>query len=281
MQNKRGTRWAWIVLMAGLCLQLGSCASLRAQNSDEQRTTPLFTLPVKAVQFAADKLGQSYALIEPNELIQYSNTGKEFFRYNNNYLGPLHLIDPTDPFNLLLFYKDFSTIITLDRTLTQTGEVNLLDLDIVDVDAVGVSNDNNIWLYDETAFRLKKISRSGDVIYESDPLSLIFDEPLDINFLLERNNQVFLNDPQQGVYVFDLFGRYLRKIDLRGLDRFQILGQQLIFRKDNKLNSYHLKTLAEAPINLPVPLHESQKIYLQKDRFFLIGPEQIAAYRFP
>ena len=267
-----------LIFFVGLAFQLSGCASLSAQQEVAQEDGALYKIQESPILFAADKLGQSYVLIEPNELIQYSNRGKEFFRYNNNYLGSLHQIDATNPFNLLLFYKDFSTIITLDRTLSQTSEVNLLDLDLVDVNAVGVSNDNNVWVYDPVAFRLKKISRVGKIIYESDPLSLIFDQPLEVNFILERSNQVFLNDPQQGVYVFDLYGRYLRKIDLFGLKEFQVIEDRIIFRKGNKMYSFHLKTLNEHELQLTKALEEGEQLFLLPDRFFIVRSDEVVSF---
>jgi len=275
-----------LFFLLGFAFQLSGCASLSAQQEVDKEDGAIYKIEQSPILFAADKLGQSYVLIEPNELIQYSNRGKEFFRYNNNYLGDLHQIDATNPFSLLLFYKDFSTIITLDRTLSQTSEVNLLDLDLVDVNAVGVSNDNNVWVYDPVAFRLKKISRVGKIIYESDPLSLIFDQPLEVNFILERGNQVFLNDPQQGVYIFDLYGRYLRKIDLLGLKEFQIIEDRIIFRtasaegvKGNKMYSFHLKTLNEQELQLAKALKEGEQLFLLPDRFFIVRSDEVVSFQ--
>jgi len=267
-----------LIFLIGLTFQLSSCATLSAQQEGDKEIEPIYKIKQSPILFTADKLGQSYVLIEPNELIQYSNRGKEFFRYNNNYLGALHQIDATNPFSLLLFYKDFSTIITLERTLSQTSEVNLLDLDLVDVNAVGVSNDNNVWVYDPVAFRLKKISRVGKIIYESDPLSLIFDQPLEVNFIIERSNQVFLNDPQQGVYIFDLYGRYLRKIDLLGLGAFQIIEDRIIFRKGNKMYSFHLKTLSEQELQLPKALEDGEQLFLLPDRYFIVRSDEVVSF---
>ena len=264
-------------LMLFYCIIL-ACSPISAQKTESAKDKLLFEIPVEAINFATDKLGQCYILTPPNELIQYSNRGKEYFRYNNNTLGTLHLIDATDPFSILLFYKDFSTIITLDRTLNKTGEINLLDLDIVNVEAVGASNDNNIWLYDEVAFKLKKINRAGEVVRESDPLSLIFDSPLEVNFILERNNQVFLNDPLQGIFIFDLYGRYLRKMDIKGLVRFQIIDERIIYRKEKDLYTFHLKTLREQLLQLPIAVKREEEIFLQKDRMFVVEKSKVKLY---
>ena len=256
-----------------------SCASLSAQKTENKSTPLIAKIPIETHLFASDKLGQCYVLSANSELIKYSPKGKELFRYSNNTLGELSLIDATDPFNVLLFYQAFSTIITLDRTLNPTGEFNLYDLDIVEVEAVGVSNDNNIWLYDEGAFKLKKVSKQGEIVLESNNLSLLFKEGLQINFITEKNNQVFLNDPTKGILVFDLYGKYLKIIDIKNLTYFQIIGQRLFYQKEKKLFSFHLQTLHHQVLELPVKIEkEDQHFFIQKGMLYLSSAKGINIY---
>ena len=105
-------------------------------------------IDINAKWMATDKLQQLYIITTENEVIKYSPEGIELFRFSNNTLGDLTHIDITNPFSVLLYYPDFLTIYTLDRTLNKTGEFNLLDLNLTDVETVGMSNDNNVWLYD-------------------------------------------------------------------------------------------------------------------------------------
>ena len=256
-----------------------SCASLSAQKTETNSSNLIASIPIETHLFTTDKLGQCYVLSTNNEVIKYSPKGKELFRYSNNTLGELSLIDATDPFNILLFYQAFSTIITLDRTLNPTGEFNLYDLDIIEVEAVGVSNDNNIWLYDEGAFKLKKISKQEEIVLESKNLSLLFKDGLQINFITEKNNQVFLNDPTKGILVFDLYGRFLRTINIKALSYFQIIDERLFYQKGKKLFSFHLQTLNHQELILPVTIEkEDQHFFIQKGILYLSSTTGINIY---
>ena len=114
------------------------------------------SIPGQFAYFTTDKLKRIYAVTDDNELIQYDSNGKELFRYNNNTLGELTYIDTSNPFNLLLFYSEFQTVITLDRTLSPTGNLNLLTTEVGDAAAVALSNDNQLWVYDAASLQLKK-----------------------------------------------------------------------------------------------------------------------------
>ena len=60
------------------------------------------------------------------------------------------------PLICLLYYAEYLTIVTLDRTLNPTGEIRLNELNLLEVKAVGLSNDNQVWLYDEQGRKLRK-----------------------------------------------------------------------------------------------------------------------------
>ena len=65
-------------------------------------------------------------------------------------------IDVSNPMRVLLYYKDFSTIVILDRFMTNRSTIDLRKQDIFQVEAVCLSYDNKIWVYDEFEHKLKK-----------------------------------------------------------------------------------------------------------------------------
>jgi hypothetical protein len=241
-------------------------------------TAPLFSIPIQSKYFTTDKLNQLYIVTKNNEVIKYDAKGKEVFRYNNNFLENLSNIDATNPFNILLYYPDFLTVITLDRTMSKTGEFNLSNLNLIRVNAIGSSNDNNIWLYDEVAFKLKKIDRSSSVFRESIDLSLQLNYSLKPNFLIERENYVYLNDPDFGVVIFNIFGEYDSVLKLKGIDRFQVFDNRLIYKKGEQVFSYHLQTFDQKVLELPVLLKKEEEILIRKNRLFVRKADKIEVF---
>ena len=264
-----------------VCLLLLSCSCAGQTNSAiDSSYTLLDTISIKAKFFTTDKLSQIYAVTEQNEVIKYDSNGGELFRFNNNTLGNLKHIDATDPFNVLLYYPNYMTAIILDRTLNKTIEYNFANLNLIEIKAIGVSNDNNVWLYDELSFKLKKIDRRGQVLMESDDLNMVLFYALRPNFILERDNFVYVNNPETGILVFDNFAKYIRTLDFKGLDEFQVVNKQLIFRKNEKLMSFHLQPLILQNIELPAGISKEDKIRIQKNKLFVNKQDRLLIYVF-
>lgn len=235
-------------------------------------------IPIETKFIATDKLQHIYAVTPKNEVVKYAADGKELYRFSNNTLGNLAYIDTTDPFNLLLYYPDYQLIITLDRTMNKIGELNLLDANALQVNAIGLSNDGNIWLYDEANFRLRKVDRNGQTLAESQNMSLLLTQAPRPTQLVARENRVYLADPALGVLVFNNFGQYDKTIDLKGIFAFQILENQLIFQEETKLNAYDFKSFLITEMALPAGVDVGVQVQIQKNRLFVRKPDVIKVF---
>lgn len=248
------------------------------------QTSPTFihttTLPGPFQFFTTDKVQQIYAVTPTNEVIKYSPDGQETFRFNNNTLGRLGHIDATDPFNILLFYPDFQIAITLDRTMSKTGEFNLQDLDIFNVQTMATARDNDIWLYDELNFQLKKISREGIVQTSSEDLNLLLGLAPEVRQMEARENFVYLNAPNIGLLVFDNFGNYHKTIPIQNIEQFQVLDKRLIYQREGKMFVFHLQALTENPLALPEAVMAADQIRLQKNKLYALTQSKLMVYTF-
>ena len=261
-------------------LLLTACAGT-SQVVSATATDPVvgIEVPFPARLFTTDQLRQLYVVTPSNALLKLDPALNELFQYTNNRLGDLALIDVSNPFSVLLYYPDFNEVITLDRTLNERGRLNLLELGLVQVRAIGLSQDNQVWVYDELNNQLKKLSTSGEVVLASDDLSLLLGENISPNFLTARNRRVYLNDPEVGVLVFDLFGQYLKTIDLRGLQDFQLLEDRLLYVQANTLQSFHLESLLFDTIQLPKTLRLGERVEVQKGYLYDLAGERVRVVR--
>lgn len=254
-----------------LVFSFGKAALVNCQSP------PIF--PEKTKNFTTDNLGNVYTLTLDNQIVKYSPEGVEQFRYPNRTLGEASLLDATNPFHLLLFFPEFQTVLTLDRTLSVTGQFNLFQLGFQGAKAVGTSSDGRLWVYDETDFLLKKIESDGTVIAKSADLSLAIGQPLHPVFLVEREQSVFLNDPKIGVLVFDAFGQYQKTIPILGLSEFQVIDEQLVFFREGQLWSFHLKALLERPFSLPFELGKAAKVQVTNGILLVLENNDLVGYR--
>ena len=85
--------------------------------------------------------------------------------------------------------------------------------------------------------------------------------------MLEHNNYLYLNCPQIGIYVFDIFGAFSKVISIKGLSHFQVSDQLIYFQKDSVFCSYNHKIFEEActPIDSYTPnatmRYSNKKLY--------------------
>jgi len=267
----RAGYWAFVI-----CL-LFSFNDLKAQGSDSL-LLPSATISIEAKFLTSDKLQQCYVVTEDNELFKYDKKGQRLFHYNNNQLGELTWVDATDPFNILLFYPDYFTVILLDRTLSITGEYQLFDLNITDVNAVAMANDNELWFFDDNTGKVRKISRAGAVTEESVNVKLLLGENIQAVNMLATRNRIFLNAPEYGILVFDNFGTYLKIIPIKNLSSFQVVDDQLIFQEGGILKAFHLRSFLTSEIALPFKLEEEDRLKIQKGVLFLLKGEELLIY---
>ncbi|MCB0550843.1 MAG: hypothetical protein KDD19_24960 [Phaeodactylibacter sp.] len=225
---------------------------------------------MEARYFTLDKLRQAYVVTPSNEVVKYSPEGNELFRYNNNTRGNLSYIDATDPFNLLLFYPDLQAIVTLDRTLNETALLLLFSADIITATAIALANDNNIWVYDQATFRLVKIAADGAVLASSDNLSAQLPQPPQVQQAIARENMVYLNDRQKGVFLFDGFAQYHQLLPLSGYENIQMLDGYLQLFKTGELCAYNLNALKTVALPLPQTTEKIVQARWQGRRLYVL-----------
>ena len=97
---------------------------------------------------------------------------------------------------------------------------------------------------------------------------------------MERNNRLFANDPDQGIFVFDPFGQYLYTLEVLGLDYFQIFSNRLIYYENHTLKSWGLQSKLEQLIIEWKNNEEVQQIiFNQKGQFYIRKKESIEVWQ--
>lgn len=236
------------------------------------------TYNTKANSMAIDNFGSFYTASN-NSVLKFSADGKFLYRYEEFKYGKIGMIDVTNPMKMLVFYPDFMTVVTVDRYLAPINTYNFFELGYQNVSAVASSSDGRIWFYDNIDFRLKKIDEGGKIFRESQQLNIVLEEAPNPNFMIERDNKVYVNDSALGVLVFDIFGSYEKTIPVKGLRKFQILQDQIVYFEDNQLSSYNSFTLERKTLTLPDTVEISSAV-LEKNRLGIMKKERVDFYTY-
>ena len=234
-------------------------------------------IPQSSKYVTTDKLNQIYLVTQNDELIKYNAEGKELFKFFDRTLGEITYIDANNPFQIAVFFKDFQTVIWLDRTLNPISKINLSNFDFFQINALAVASDNNLWIYDNTTFQLKKVNNQGQILLTTNELNALTDN-LNPNFLIEKNNRIYLNNPETGILVFDNFGQFLQTIPLTNLSTFQIINDELFYQKENKYYRFHFQTLDKQVVDLPFEIGKNERVFTQKNYWFLVKANEVRIF---
>jgi hypothetical protein len=195
--------------------------------------------------FAIDNLGNTF-LIKESEMMKYSSTGTFFARYSNLKLGNITSVDATNGLRIMLFYKDYQQIVFLDNQLTQKSDpVNLENMGFEQTELVCLSANSGFWIFNKANNELIRFDDHFKQLASTGNLKQILQTELKPNYMIEHNGYLYLNCPESGIYIFDIFGAFSKIISLKNLKSFQVNADILYFLKDNKLCSYNYKLFEE------------------------------------
>lgn len=226
-----------------------------------------------------DKMKHLYLVQDEHTILKYSADGELLFRYNENNLGQISVLDVTNSFRILVYYEDFNTVVFLDRTLSEIQRFDLSDFEIWQTQAIGLASDNNLWIFDNNSYTVKKIDNSGEVITESDDLTLFLSKAPNPNRIIEFNDRLYLNSPNLGIIVFDLYGTYIKTIEIPDLDYFQLHNGQIFYIQDKSIKSYHLLSFLEKKINLTLTKPNLEQLCIAQERLYLKYPNKTSIFR--
>jgi len=250
---------------------------VKAQNESPHKLISMIRGDI--VDFAVDNLDNVYVLASTDQLKKYNAAGDSVAVFNNvKKFGKLSTIDVSNPLKVLLYYKDFSTIVVLDRLLAIRNTIDLRKQNIFQVNAIAQSYDNNIWLYDEGDSKLKKIDDNGKVLLETVDFRQLFSEAPLVENICDQEGFVYLYDPRQSVFVFDYYGALRNKILISGWQDFKVAGKFIFGINNDTLHRYEINTFRVDDEKLPGPLKNSLKVNFTSSRLYALKKDLLEIY---
>jgi hypothetical protein len=195
--------------------------------------------------------------------------------------GQLAYVDAQNPWKTILYYKDFSTIVLLDKYLNIVTAINLNKQNIFRVQAVTTSYDNNIWLFDEQDNKLKKIDDNGNIISETVDFRLLFDSAPDPEKIIDHDGFVYLYDPQKGIYIFDYYGSFKNKLTFLHWTDIEVIGKTIYGFDNENLYKYTPPLPDLTTYKLPRELQNNTSIKLRNHKIYVLKNKQLTVYYLP
>lgn len=232
------------------------------------------TISEKTNDFELDKFGNIYTISKDNSVTKYNSKGEKLYIFSE-VIGYDLTLDVSNPLKPIGFSKEWNNVYILDHKLSLLETIEFSNKELYYITNVATANGSNYLVYDKSENKLKKLDKALNVIHSSQSFLNLFNKENKIIRILEYENNVYILD-KEGIKVFDSFLTFKKTISLLDLDDFQIFGDEIIYYKYNKLNSYNTKTLQHKEMQIPlkeniiqVKLIKYGLVVLTKDGLYL------------
>jgi len=221
-----------------------------------------------------DNLFNVYTIHE-SEIAKYNSQGKFQIRYSDKRLGEIGQVDVEYPLKPLLNYPDLNNIAILDNTMSNNrGNIDLSRLNIA-IGALAINSiQNHYWFYDAMTFSLIRANDNLKKITSTGNLAQVLGINLDPVYMVEFANKLYLNNPETGILVFDIFGTYIKTIPLKGLEKFQVFENEIVYFLNNQIVRYNTQLFQETVIPIPIKckyaLIQKNRIAVQTEEGFTV-----------
>ena len=244
-------------------------------NAQELKLTK--TVVGKFDYITTDHIGRLY-LAKRDELFLYSEEGNLMYQYSDLSLGTVTNVDTRNPLKLQLFYPDYGQITLLDNTLSRTRDnIDLNPLGLSLAQLACASFDNGFWVYDPISFGLIRFDQGLNITNEVSNVNQLVGAEINPNQMVEFENWLYLNSPNEGVFVFDSFGTYSKLIPITGADRIQVRGNGVFLEFENRLIKYNPVNFEQMEIELP--RKDFLALSIEKDRLYILKKDSVLMFK--
>jgi hypothetical protein len=238
----------------------------------------IYSIHYAADFFTTDNIGNSY-LVKNDEIVKYNANGELLKKYSNKKLGKIFSVDASNALRIIVYYKDFSVIVILDSQLSQNGEnISLESLGLEQSDLACSSFQNGIWLYNRQNAELVRLDEALQKVINTGNLNRLLGTELHPNFMMEYNGFVYLNNPTDGILIFDIYGTYFKTIPIKGLNSLQLRDLEVFYFEKKKLKDYNTKEFWTEEMALPDSSTLSGRF--EKGRYYLQFKDSVSVYTY-
>jgi hypothetical protein len=229
--------------------------------------------------FTVDNIGNVYLLFQNGQLKKMQANGDSVAVFNNvRRFGKPYSIDAGNPLKVLLYFRDFGTIVILDRLLNNRSVIDLRSQHLLQVNAIGQSYDNNIWIFDGLENKLRKIGDDGKLMDQSADLRMVFDSTPSPQIILDQDQAVYLYDTLKGVYVFDYYGGFKTRLPFTGWTDFRVINKSFFGRDGKFLYRYDPGNLNLQQMPIPQYMSGAQKIIVVPGTIYVLKDGELRIY---
>lgn len=181
--------------------------------------------------------------IKNNILIKNSETLT--YQYNNLGLGKITRVDFQNPLQIVVFYKNFNTVVLLDN---QLNEIKKIDFNLkstpVTLEAAALSSQNQIWIYDSISSKIGLYNINTDTFKW---ISTMLENPI-LHYESDYTH-FYWTDINLNLYRISVYGTIEKLGILPKFEAIQLTkSNNLIYQIEHQLYYYDLTSKSSSKI---------------------------------
>lgn len=238
------------------------------------------TVMTKSNFITTDPLGNLYA-VNGMTINKYNPKGDSIFSQNFNDLRSIEFLDASQALKIYAVNFSFNALVVLDNTLSAQNKI--IQLDKIPIDQVTLlcaSNFNNtLWIYDGVNMQLVKTGQNFRVLNASVNFYSHNDLAGVPNYMVENNNNLYINIPGNGIKVFNQYCNFVRNIPVQADEKFVVRNNKVYYIDSGRLKYYNMFDFNFGEIELGMEgiedfSIEKNKLFIKKgDYIFYIDAE--------
>ena len=227
--------------------------------------------------FTTDELGNVYAL-KGDVLELFDANGKSRLKNSLKTFGRITTMDAFYSLKPMVFSQEQGQMAVLDNTLSLQGSVfNLPRNGYPQVTLAAMSTQNHFWFFDQRDMEYKRVNAKLTTVNSTGRIDQLLGHTPHPTQMQETDNWLYVNDPEQGILMFDLFASYYKTIPILGAYSFEVRDGGIYFFRDGVLSRYDLRSFAIAALPVP-PGIDALDMRMERGRLYVLSAEGITLF---
>lgn len=206
----------------------------------------------------------------------YKKTKSKVYSYANTQLGNISSIDITNPLKIVLFYRDFNTIVLLDNRLSElSNNINLSTESFAkNVTFASISSNNNLWLYslDDNILSLWNYE-TKQTVFDTQPLSY-YQNDFEASIQISTYEYCWLISNDH-VLIFNEYGSFIDSFTESDIKRLVPYNQGILYLQNAKIY-FRNDSLKESLIDNKK--HKLDNFFMIKDNLYFFDTNVLYKY---
>ncbi len=204
----------------------------------------------------------------------YKKTENQTFSYGNINYGKPFSVDFQNPFKIILFFKDYNSVIILDNKLNELTPV--ITFSGKNITLVQYASENNLWIYSKDDNILQLFDyQNHNYKLNTQPLSF-YQSGFMADKMFSTYKNIWLYN-QNGILQFNQYVSFLKKIPVKNCSKIFPFRKGILCLRNKQL-FYYDKDNKRITVDLKIPGKQND-LFILKDLIFLFKEDTLNMYR--